>query len=136
MEDENVILVAAGRPVDITDEAERFCIALLSVLGQQTCERRSLSHAVKSEIQLRIGQCNDALQAIRLTIAKKAMLFRSEVRPAVNKKHKTRAYHKVQAAEASLRCQAQIYRKSRAALKSLNAPPEVLDRFNELSTED
>jgi hypothetical protein len=37
----------------------------------------------------------------------------------VNTNGKTCAYHKVQAADAGLQCQAQIYRKSCAALKIL-----------------
>ena len=118
------------------DQPEKFTLSLPSTLGLQRCRQRQLQHAVDAEIQIRIGHCNDALQAIRLYIAKKSMLYKTEVRPAVNTKGKTRAYHKVQAADATLRCQAQIYRKSRAALKTLNAPEDVLHRFKELQAVD
>jgi hypothetical protein len=118
------------------EQPEKFNLSLPSTLGLQTCRKRNLQHAVDAEIQIRTGHCNDTLQAIRLFIVKKSILYKSEVRPAVNTYGKTRAYHKVQAADASLRCQAQIYRKSRAALKALKAPDVILDRFQELQAPD
>ena len=129
---------AAETFLDITghDEPEKFRLALPSTLGQDACKRRNLDHAVQAEIQLRIGQCNDMLQAIRLAIAKKSVLYKAHVRPAVNTEGKTRAYHKVQAADATLRYQAQIYRQLRVALIALKASQDVLQRFRELLATD
>lgn len=139
MDDEDHEECASSGPfLDVSgqDQPEKFTLSLPSTLGLQTCKRRQLQHAVEAEIQIRIGHCNDSLQAIRLYIAKKSMLYKTEVRPAINTKGKTRAYHKVQAADATLRCQAQIYRKSRAALKTLQAAQDVLQRFKELQAVD
>jgi hypothetical protein len=46
------------------------------------------------------------------------------------------AYHKVQAADAGPQCQAQIYRKSCAALKTLKAPDGILECFQHLQAVD
>jgi hypothetical protein len=100
-----------------------------------TCKGRHLQAAIDAELELRIGQANDALQGVRQAIARKAFVFRTEVRRAVNKTHKTRSYTKIQATDISLRYHAQLYRQSREALKQLNAPEELLRRFQDLRPE-
>ena len=117
------------------EKPEHFRLALPSTLGMSTCRMRRLQNAVEAECELRVGQANDALQAVRLAIARKAFVFRHQVRHAVNKKHKTRAYTKIQLTDTSLRYHAQLYRQSRDALKQLNAGPELLKRFQELKPE-
>ena len=88
------------------------------------------------EIKLRIAQCNDALDAIRLTVGKKAYIFRSQVRKAKSKKHKTRAYTKVHAAEASLSRKKAVYDLARRSLVALNAGSETLEVYQELTRQD
>jgi hypothetical protein len=117
------------------EKPEHFKVALPSTLGITTCRSRQLHGAIDAECELRIGQANDALQGVRLAIARKAFVFRNEVRRAVSKKYKTRAYTKIQSTDTSLRYYAQLYRQSREALKQLHANREVLDRFQDLKPE-
>jgi hypothetical protein len=94
-----------------------------------------MEHALEAEIQLRVGQCNDALHAIRLAVGKKAFVFRNDVRKARSKKYKTKAYHKVQATADLLSLRAQIYRRSRVALQSLGADESILKKYQVLTAE-
>lgn len=119
----------------VLERPEHFRLALPSTLGMPICRMRHLQNAVEAECELRVGQANDALQGVRLAIARKAFVFRHQVRHAVNKKHKTRAYTKIQLTDTSLRYHAQLYRQSRGALKQLNAGPDLLKRFQELKPE-
>jgi hypothetical protein len=119
----------------LVEKPECFKLALPSTLGMMTCQSRHLHAAIDAELELRIGQANDALQGVRQAIARKAFVFRTEVWRAVNKTHKTRSYTKIQATDTSLRYHAQLYRQSREALKQLSAPKELLHRFQELRPE-
>jgi len=117
---------------EVRQNPERFSLSMPSHLGLAVCEQRGLSSALHGEIQLRIGQCNDALQAIRLFIGKKAFVFKTNIRSAPSKKYKTRAYRQVQSMDSTLRYHAQLYRRARAALQLLNAPRDVIARFRDL----
>ena len=123
-------------PGHTTDLPEKFKLAMPSSIGREECQKRRLQYAVRSEIQLRIGQCDDALQAIRMIIGKKAFLFQNEVRKAVTKVHKTRAYDKVEAVSTTLHYNAQLYRQSRKVLLDLQADGQILSRFKPLATDD
>jgi hypothetical protein len=117
------------------EEIESLQLLLPSTLGHQECEHRGLHRAVDLEIQLRVGQCNDALQAIRLAVGKKAFVFRNDVRNARSKKYKTKAYRKVQSTSDLLSHYAQCYRRGRKALQDLNAPEDVLEKYQRLTAD-
>jgi hypothetical protein len=122
-------------PDDLPEKPELFQVALPSSLGISTCTKRHLMDALASEIKLREGQCNDALQTIRLAVARKSFVYRTEVRLAENKDGKTRAYRQVQRADATLQYHAQVYRQSRNTMKSVKAVTSLL-RFRDLRPED
>lgn len=128
--------MVAFRSYDATDTSECFLLAMPSSLGGKTCAERKLEMAVKAELQLREGQMNDALQAVRLAIGKKAFVFRTNVRSAGSKKVKTRAYTLVQSIDTTLRYHAQLYRRARIAAEALGASSELLTKFQSLEPED
>ena len=121
--------------IPLSEKPEHFLLSLPSTLGMQTCRTRHLEAASDAERELRMGQANDALQGVRLAIARKAFVFRTQVRRAVNKTHKTRAYSKIHSTDTSLRYHAQLYRQSRNSLTQLNVGLDVLGRFQELKPE-
>lgn len=126
-------LFSSAGPSDIP---EKFQLALPSSIGLEECHKRRLQYAIKYEIQLRTGQCEDALQAIRMAIGKKAFLFQNEVRKAVTKVHKTRAFTKVEAVTTNLQYNAQLYRRARQALLDLKAESPIIARFKPLNPND
>lgn len=134
-----VLLDTDDLPSDVdvfyeSTEIERYSVAMPSSLSAETRERRLLRKAVDSEIQLRIGQCNDALQGIRMAIGKKAFIYVSDVRKAKTTKGKTRSYDDIKVAHRALQHQAQLYRCSRKALLDLGADKELLEKYQMLHT--
>jgi hypothetical protein len=127
-----------GKVVDavpLSEKLEHFKLSLPSTLGMKTCRTRHLQAAIDAEQELRVGQANDALQGVHLAIARKAFVFRTQVRRAVNKAHQTRAYTKIHLTDTSLCYHAQLYRQSRTSLTQLNAGLDVLEQFQELKPE-
>jgi hypothetical protein len=108
---------------------ECVTVVLPSGMARSTRWGLGLGEMVKVEIQLRVGQCNDALKAIRLGLGKKAFLFRTQIRPRGAKTGKTRAWDSIHGVDQTIRLQAQIYRSSREALVALQAPKDVTDRL-------
>lgn len=119
------------------EKPEAFLLGMPSNIGPETCVNRRLEVAVQAELLLREGQMNDALQAIRLVIGKKAFVFQTNVRSAKTKKGKTRAYTLIQSIDTTLRYHAQLYRRARAAVENLAGPGiSLLTRFQVLEPED
>jgi len=119
-----------------TSVPEKFNLTLPSAMTARLRKERNLSLATDREIQLRIGQCNDALQGVRLALGKKAFLFRTQIRPKGPKTGKTRSWGGIHTADSALREQAQIYRAARTALQKLEPPQEILQKYQVLEPKD
>lgn len=115
---------------------EKFTLSLPSSLSAQERKDRNISSATAQEIELRIRQCNDTLQGIRLALGKKAFLFRTQVRARGPKVGKTKSWDGINAAHETLREQAQLYRSARSALKTLDPDPEILEKYQLLEARD
>ena len=76
-EDDTFITLAPG-------SAEHAPLPLPSYIGVPWCHELGLIDLVEQELQLRQGQANDTLHEIRLGLADKAVLFRTEVRHGRN----------------------------------------------------
>lgn len=113
---------------------ECFRISLPSGMSQTIRGVRGLDHAVELEVQLRAGQCNDALKAIRLALGQKAFLFRTQIHPKGPKTGKTKSWDGIHEVDQTLRLHAQIYRSAREALVDLQAGKLITDRFKPLET--
>lgn len=138
-EEPEVLLDTDDLPSDVdifyeSTEIEKYSIAMPSSLSADKRDERSLQKAVESEVQLRVGQCNDALQGIRMAIGKKAFIYVSDVRKAKNQKGKTKSYDAIKVAHKALQHQAQLYRSSRKALRDLGADEDILQKFQMLQT--
>lgn len=114
---------------------EKAILPIPSTLGIPECILRGIESLVDCERRLRIGQANDALHNIRVTIGEKSFHFRADVRPAGSQSTSTRAWDKVRAADAILRRSARIYTKCRAAMHALDMEEEVLDKYQEITRE-
>jgi len=84
-EDDTFITLAPG-------SAEHTALPLLSYIGLPQCHELGLIDLVEQELQLRQGQANDTLHEIQLSLADKAVLFRTEVRHGRNYVGTTRAW--------------------------------------------
>ena len=113
---------------------ECFRISLPSGMSKTVRGVHGLDHAAELEVQLQVGQCNDALKAIRLALGQKAFLFRTQIRPKGPKTGKTKSWDGIHAVDQTLRLHAQIYRSAREALIDLQASKLITDRFKPLET--
>ena len=111
-------------------------LPLPSMLGRDKCRELGIGDLAQQELQLRTGQANDALHEIRIALADKAVLFRTDVRYASNQAKTTRAWGKVNALDSVLHRHASVYRRCRIAMTRLDADNDILQRYQHLRDED
>jgi len=112
-------LPADGRP-------ELLAIPLPSRVPPTSQHRAQLAGLMKSEFELRKGHANDCLASIRQIIGQQSFQFKNLLRPAQDKVHRTRARTSIQNVYRDLTLKAQIYRRTRQALESLDMEPQLL----------
>ncbi len=94
-----------------------------------------LQRLATQELGLREGQANDALKQLRLLIGHKALLFRQHIRKASTTSTRTRAWDDVNSVEDKIKNHTEIYQSARTAIIRLGAPPETLQKYQELEEE-
>lgn len=102
----------AGRP-------EAQSIALPSTLGATFLKQQGLMHLAVKERQLRRGQMNECLQAIRTSIGYKSLLYRTKIRIAFSQRAKLRTYDDVHIADQLVRKHMRIYMQARQVMERL-----------------
>lgn len=98
---------------------ERIPIALPSTLGAAACRAHRSEGLLLHEQELRVGQMNDALQAVRVGVGYKSFLYRHHVRPASSQRQKLRSFDEVHTADSGVLASARIYSHARSALERL-----------------
>jgi hypothetical protein len=109
---------------------ERMKLFLPSTVGEEECRMNGHSFLVKKELQLRVGQANDALQGLRMAIGKKSFLFRTKLRKSKSKVSKLRSWDSIHLVDKSVRHHAKIYARARQAMVRLGATSELLSKFH------
>ena len=110
--------VTSDRTPD-TSKPEHQPMPLPSTLGFDYLKSKSLTHLAAAEMELWIGQMNDALQAIRTAIGYKSLLYRTKVRKATSYRTKLRSYDEVLVADDNVRKHVRIYLHARRAVTAL-----------------
>ncbi|KAG1787559.1 uncharacterized protein HD556DRAFT_1246589 [Suillus plorans] len=114
---------------------ETVVIPLLSNIGIERCTLWGVADLVLQEISLREGQANDALHAVRVNLADKAVLFRTTVQSAKSQARSTRAWARVHSVDKVLHLNTQIYSKCRKQLIHLGAD-DLLSKYRLLEKAD
>ncbi|KAK7694425.1 hypothetical protein QCA50_001611 [Cerrena zonata] len=122
---------------DISDgrQAERLAIPLPSSFGKVACQTR-LQNLAAIELDLRIGQANDALRFLRIAIGQKSFNFRNKFHNgSANSgyKNRLRSYAENQTLQMTVDQAAQVYKSSRNAMEILGASKETLSKFKILT---
>jgi hypothetical protein len=115
---------------------ETICLMFPSTYGRAARGRLAMESVTEAEIQLRIGQANDALQGIRMEIGRKSFLFLNTLRVAKSKTRKTRAWDSIHKVNDSIYYHRKVYNVARKALQALDADPDILSKFKVLKPED
>ena len=96
---------------DRRQQTDKVKIPLPSNLGKTECRHFRILGLRQKELKLRKGQANDALHEIRLALANKAVLFRTDIRHASSHAKTTRAWSKVHSMDAILHRHTSVYRQ-------------------------
>ena len=92
--------------------------------------------AKETEIALRVGEANNALQGIRTEIGYKSYVYRAQIRPYKGKNRRTRGWDSIKRSDGELRFYQKVYTNALAALRILGAPAEVLAQYKDITKED
>ncbi|KIK82116.1 hypothetical protein PAXRUDRAFT_154499 [Paxillus rubicundulus Ve08.2h10] len=106
------------------------------LLGHRNCNKHGLAALAELELQMCIGQANDALHSICFTLADKAVLFCTKVCHVSNQSANTCAWGKVHQADMVLSRHVQIYRKCQKAMVALEVEETPLERYKLLVNQD
>ena len=115
---------------------EQVMIWLPSSFTKSERIQMGLEQIAKVEAELREGQANDALEALRASLAEKSLRFRTEVKPAKSQRTMTRAWDSIHKADKQIRGAVQCYRLARTALGGLGVAGELLERYKEIHKRD
>ena len=118
---------------DLASEAQP--LLLPSNLGMRVDRPEGPAKFAQQEKTLRIGQANDALQAIRLGLSRKSVIFREDLRKAKTKTRKLRSWDQVVMVDLNVRHHSRVYDRARTALVRLGASEEELRRYQVLKKE-
>ena len=111
---------------------EKMTLSLPSTARRLT---EAMQQLAQEEIELRVGQANDALQHIRIALGKKAFEYLN-MRQNRSQGLKTRAFNLVHSHDSTAREHARFYASARRALEKLGAPEDILRRYRVLKKED
>ena len=120
--------------------AETQVIRLPSTYGKdKSCENLELLSPIEKD--LRMGQANDAIHAVRLRIADKSYSYRKKVRkgatnPTPGYRGRRKAFDEAHAIDADIRQHARIYESARKALVVLGLSSEEEDMYRPLKPSD
>jgi hypothetical protein len=116
-------------------QPEASFIPLPSNLGIARCDEFGVTDLIDQEVSLREGQANDALHAVRVNLAHKAVIFRKTVRAAKSQAGTTRAWTQVRAVENVISHNVRVYSKCRKQLGKLGAD-QLLEKYRKLDKGD
>lgn len=108
---------------------ERMTIPLPSNLGRGFCSKYGLQTLIETELHLREGQMNDALQGVRLAVGYKSFLYRNSVRKATTHRKKLRSFDEVHQADGIVRGHSRLYSSARKAVVQLTEEGGADDRL-------
>ncbi|KAG9315556.1 hypothetical protein JVU11DRAFT_3180 [Chiua virens] len=108
---------------------ERTFICLPSVISLELCKSADVDDLIQQEIQLRIGQANDALHELQLSLVDKAILFLTRVWNSKSQHSKGYAWDKVTSVQNIVHCHGAMYCCMRTQLEQLGANQNTMSPY-------
>jgi hypothetical protein len=115
---------------------EKSTLLMPSTLGKEGCREIGWEVMMKQELELRIGQANDALEKLRLALGLKAVVYKTGVRASKSQSTKTRARSDVSQVNKTIEKHSRSYRLAYQAILNLGASQDLLKRFQPLKDKD
>ncbi|KAI0946807.1 hypothetical protein AcW1_010162 [Taiwanofungus camphoratus] len=132
---DNPFEVPSSQGVNPEMKAEYSSLSLPSTTRVDRCHQAGLQVLLQQEMDLREGQANNALHQIWIAIRKKSFLFHTKVCNAKSQQRKTRAWQDVNTIDKTLQHHARVYSKTQKALVLLEAPADLLAKYQVLHRE-
>jgi hypothetical protein len=107
-----------------------------STFGRDFCLKNGWGQIVEQEIQLRTAQADESLDALRLAIGHKSLLYKIRIRKFKTQSSKTRSQSELLQISAKIKELAGRYRRARTALLGLGASANILAKFQALLDSD
>ena len=135
LEDNDDSLMEVGVAGGLVELLETTVLPLPSSLPEDIRGhiRQGLLH---HELQLRHGQANDCLQALRLAIRQKSFLYCEGIRPASQKSIMLKSKSSVVALSAQISLQCQIYSQTQSAMMLLGISANELQNVYQVMSKD
>ena len=118
--------------------AEQITLPLPSAYGAQMCRGR-LAVAAHIELRLRVGQANDTLHDLRVAIAQKSFIYRTQIRknaPTTSFVTRLRSHDDAFTVQSTIGYAARIYSRCRLAMEVLGASEVLLGQYKRLAPGD
>jgi hypothetical protein len=121
---------------DLVGNSMQARLLMPSTFGQDFCLKNGWGKIVEQEIQLRTAQAGESLDALRLAIGHKSLLYKLCIRKSKTQSSKTRSQAELLQISSKIKELAGRYQRARAALSDLGAPADTLAKFQALSDSD
>ena len=122
--------------IEVNEMPEQMQLRLPSALDRASIIRSGLESLASQELALRRGQANDALEALRLALGHKSLLWKTKVRMADTYKKRTRAWDDIKAARRKVEKHTRVYHRARRALINLGADAETMSMYKVIKSTD
>ncbi len=114
---------------------EQIPIFLPSTIGIRADSGDLFSRLGEKELQLRVGQMDEALSELRLALAQKAFVFREGVRKQTSQKKKLRSFKSVRAVDDTVLMYSRLYVSAYASFLKLGPKTPDRERYQALEKE-
>lgn len=122
--------------VDDEDYPEKSILLMPSALGKDECGKIEWEKMMEQELELRIAQANNALEKLRLALGHKAAVYKLGVRKSKSQATKTRSRSDLDQADKTVQKHSKLYQLAYQAILKLNAPDDILEKFQPLERKD
>lgn len=115
--------VSSSAPADTDDEdipVYKIPVAFPSTRTDTEIQAQQLAPLLMKELELRIGQAEDALSQLRVLLAWKSVMFRTGVQMAETYPTRTRAWHEIVSIATAVQHQCRVYEMTRRAMYNIS----------------
>jgi hypothetical protein len=120
----------------IIELAEHLAIWMPSSIDREKAKELGLEKMLDDELELRIGQANDALEDLRVALGEKAVLYRKTLRSANSVVTGTRSKKLIEQVNSRMNKHVRRYLRARKVIHKLSTDPATLAKYKDIAVTD
>ncbi|KAH7906220.1 hypothetical protein BJ138DRAFT_1016595 [Hygrophoropsis aurantiaca] len=121
---------------DSAESAETMGIWMPSSMDSEKAMELGLEKLQEDELQLRIGQANDALEGLRMALGQKAVLYRKTLRSANSVATGTRSKKLIEQVNAKINRHVRSYLRARKVIQKFSKDPSIVAKYKDILPAD